>query len=415
MADGPVTDVERAVLDRIAVDELSELTRALVAAPGENPPGGEAATVEVLAAACGDRDLEVSRTEVEPDRANLSARLPGSDGPGLLLLGHTDVVPAGDGWTVDPVGGLLRDGRVFGRGAADMKGGIAACVLAMAALRDVGVELSGPVELAAVVDEEEAGKGVRHYLASGDRSDFVGCVVAEPTDLQTIVAARGDSYLEVVVHGRAAHSGNPADGANAIYGAATVIAELETWHRELVGSPHPLLGPPTWSVGQVHGGTGTSTVPAECLVVADRRLLPDESGAAVVGEATVRIAKLGLEDRGLSAEVRLMMEMPGFETPPDHPLVTTAHGAAAAAGGPRLPLGGWTAACDGGFLARDAGLPVVVLGPGSVATQAHQPDESVGLDELHVAARTYALIASRLLAPGQGDTPTGSVGGNGAG
>lgn len=387
------------MLDLISSQEIAELTRSLVAAPGENPPGGEAATASVLAEACAARGLRATLAEVEPARPNLSATLAGGDGPGLLLLGHTDVVPAGDGWTVDPLGGVVREGRLFGRGATDMKGGLAACVVAMAALGDAGVPLSGPVDLAAVVDEEETGKGVRHFMATGDRSGYLGCIVAEPTDLQTIVAARGDCYLEVTVRGRAAHSGRPGDGVNAIYGAAAVIAELESWHHELAPAAHPLIGPATWSVGQVRGGTGTSIVPAECVVVADRRLLPSESGEAVEAALSDRLAGLRLEDRGLSVEVGLTMEMPGFETAGDHAFVVATDAALGAAGGPGLPLAGWTAACDGGFVARDAGVPVVVLGPGSIADQAHRADESVGLEELHVAACAYALAAMRLLGP----------------
>jgi acetylornithine deacetylase/succinyl-diaminopimelate desuccinylase-like protein len=282
-----------------------------------------------------------------------------------------------------------------------MKGGLAAALVAMSALRRAGVDLSGALELAAVVDEEETGKGVRHYLAQQDRSRLRGCIVAEPTDLQTVVAARGDCYVEIRVRGRAAHSGSPADGANAIHGAASLIAELERWHAELADRAHPLVGPPTWSVGLVAGGTGTSVVAADCTLTADRRLLPGETGEQVRRECTRRLAGCGLAERGLTFDVRLSMEMPGFETPADDPFVTGVDGALGSAGGPGLPLGGWTAACDGGFVARDTGVPVVVLGPGSVAGEAHRPDESVGVAELHVAARGYALAALRLLgAPG---------------
>jgi len=390
---------ERDVLDRIDARDVAALTSALVAAPGENPPGGEAETARVLADACRERGLDVDVEAVEPNRPNVSATLTGGSEPGLLLLGHTDVVPIGDGWTVDPIGGVVRDGRLYGRGSTDMKGGLAASVAAMAALRSAGVSLSGPIELAAVIDEEETGKGICHYIDTSRGSGFGGCIVAEPTDLQPIIAARGDSYLEIEVTGRAAHSGNPDDGVNAIYGAAAIVRELEAWNAELASAyAHPLVGPPTWSVGQVHGGLGTSTVPAECRLVVDRRLLPSEEGAPVLAETRKRIADLGLDERGLGVEIAMTMEMPGFETSADHWFVSAVDGALGVAGGPGLPLAGWTAACDGGFIARAYGMPVVVLGPGSVGTQAHQPDESVGIDELVIAARTYALAAMRLLA-----------------
>jgi acetylornithine deacetylase len=389
-----LTPAEQKVLDRIDEDLLIRVTQDLVRAPGQNPPGEEAATVAVLTVAARNLGLDVRTSPVVPGRDNVSITLAGGNDPGLLLLGHTDVVPIGDGWTVDPYGGLLRDGRVYGRGASDMKGGLAAALIALAALR--GTALSGPVELAAVVDEEETGKGIRAYIASS-RQRYVGCITAEPTDLQTIIAARGDSYLQVAVHGRASHAGNPDGGANAIYGAAAVVAEIERLHAELATAPHPLLGPATWSVGQINGGTGGSIVPAECVVVADRRLLPGESPAEVLADLGRRIAALRLEDRGLTVELAMPMEMPAFETPADADLVRITEAARLDGGGQPMPLAGWTAACDGGYVDRDLGVPVVVLGPGSVTGQAHRADESVPVAELLTAARTYALAALRLL------------------
>lgn len=380
------------MLDRLDESLLTDLTVALVQAAGENPPGEEAATVRTLGAAAMGLGLQVSETEVEPGRDNVRITLDGGAGPGLLMLGHTDVVPVGVGWTTDPFGGVRRAGRIYGRGAADMKGGLAAVLCAMAALR--GVRLSGPVELAALVDEEENGKGIRAYVNAADRS-YLGCVTAEPTDLQTIIGARGASYVRVEVRGKACHAGNPDGGANAIYGAAAAIAEIERLHAGLAERPHPLLGAATWSVGQVRGGTAGAIVPDECVVIADRRLLPGESGATVIDDLRGRLT--GLADRGLTVDVSMPMEMPPFQTPADATLVRITESALADAGGPGLPVAGWTAACDGGFIARDLGVPVVVLGPGSVTDQAHRADESVPVEQLLVAARAYVLTALRML------------------
>lgn len=397
----PITEAEQSVLDLIGVEEIVSVAQALIAAPGENPPGGEQATAAALIRASEKRGLDHHTTEVEPGRPNVSVTLLGGSGPGLLLLGHTDVVPIGDGWSVSPTGGDVIDGRLYGRGSTDMKGGLAACLVAMSALRRARASLRGPVELAAVMDEEDSGLGIRHYLRerarSGGAAGFRGCIVAEPTDLQTIIAARGASYVNIEVTGQAAHAGNPDDGVNAIYGAAAIVREVEAWHLELKSRAHPLVGPPTWNVGVVRGGTGGSIVPAVCSITADRRLLPDESPSQVLADIRQRLAALNLENAGMTVHASMPMDMPGFETPPEHSLVTTVDGALTAAGGPGLPLGGWTAACDGGYVRRDEGVPVVVLGPGSVQTQAHRADESVGIDELLTAARTYALTAMRLL------------------
>jgi acetylornithine deacetylase/succinyl-diaminopimelate desuccinylase-like protein len=151
-----------------------------------------------LGAAAAELGLDVCETTVRPGRNTLRITLAGGPGPGLLLLGHTDVAPVGEGWTKDPFGGAVENGRIYGRGASDMKGGLAASLGAMAALRSAG--LSGPVELAALVDEEETGAGIRAYVESVN-ARFLGCVTVEPTDLQTVVGARGASYLRVEIHG----------------------------------------------------------------------------------------------------------------------------------------------------------------------------------------------------------------------
>ena len=392
----PPSEEESRVLALVDEELVVSMTQRLVRATGENPPGQEAATAAVLVELAEEHGLLHSVREVAPGRPNTMVTLPGGEGPGLLVLGHTDVVPVGDGWSVEPFGAEIRDRRIYGRGTADMKGGLAATLAAMSAIGHAGVELSGALRLAALADEEQLGTGVRQWITE-PAPDVVGCIVVEPTDLQTVTAARGDCYLVLTVRGRAAHAGQPDDGCNAITGAAVVVAELERWHAELAVHPHPLVGAPTLSVGVIRGGVGPSVVPAECRVEIDRRLLPDERAPDVLTAVRERLAGLRLEERGLTWSVEAPMDMPGFETPATDPFVTTVDHALADGGGPGRPLGGWTAACDGGFVAAEWGLPVVVLGAGSVTEQAHRADESVAVDDLLVAARAYTLAALRLV------------------
>ncbi|MEU4451235.1 M20 family metallopeptidase [Nocardioides sp. NPDC023903] len=373
----------------VDADEVVALAQRLVRARGQNPPDSEAATVAVLAEECRRRGFEVTLDEVAPGRANLIARVGRGPGPGLLIVSHSDVVPPGEGWSGDPFSGDVRDGRLHGRGSADTKGGLAAAIAALSTVENTADQ--PPISLAVLVDEEELGLGIRHFVRGLSADDHTACLVVEPTSLQPVIAARGDAYLEITLTGRAAHSGNPADGRNAIHGMARVIAEIERWHDELAASPHPLCGPATWSVGTVEGGQATSTVAAHCRITADRRLLPGEDASDVRKEVESRLAALDLAGRGLAVEVRMTMDMPGFETAVDDPIVDNVAAALTAAGASSAAPTGWTAACDGGFVAS-AGIPVVVLGPGSVAEQAHRPDESVAVAELVTAAHTYAAL-----------------------
>lgn len=394
------TPRERAVLDLIDPDELVELTCILVNTAGENPGGTEEHTALALKRAAEERGLVARSDVVAPGRPNVDVDLPAggpvSDGPGLLLLGHSDVVPAGPGWTRQPYDAEVHGDRLYGRGATDMKGGLAAVLIAMSALRRSGVELSGPVRLSSTVDEEDLGLGIRHLTARGLGHEFLGCIVAEPTDLQTVIACRGDAYLEVEITGVPAHSGRPADGRNAIDAAAALLTLVKQDHEKHTRETDPLLGSATWNVGKIEGGRATSMVAPSCHVWLDRRLMPGEDPEQIVAELRNAVERAGITGDGISMDIDITMSMPGFRTDRDHELVSTVHAAVADVGG-AASIGGWTAACDGGFIARDHGVPTVVMGPGGLNDQAHQVDESVSVRELTQAARAYTLAALRLL------------------
>ncbi|PYE19896.1 acetylornithine deacetylase [Williamsia limnetica] len=388
---------ETVVLDLIDETELVGLTRSLIDAGGENPGGTEGQTVAVLERACHALRFTVETLDVAPGRPNLTATLPGAgDGPGLMVLGHSDVVPAGDGWTRRPFEASVAGGRIFGRGATDMKGGLAAAVIAMAALSRSGIQLPGPVQLVCTVDEEDLGIGIRDFVTRSSPYRFAGCVVAEPTDLETVVACRGASYIEVRITGRAAHSGRPADGRNAIDAAAAIIDLVRADQRSMLESPDPLLGTGTWNTGLIEGGQGISVVAPSATVSFDRRLMPGEDAFEVAKWLRGAISEAGIDSDGITVDVEVTMAMPGFETDRDHPLAAQAAASVVDAGG-ATSITGWTAACDGGFINRDLGIPAIVLGPGGLNDQAHRPDESVSIAELVIAAKAYALLALRLL------------------
>lgn len=396
----PSADAIAALVDSLDVALIEALTCALIEAPSVNPGGTEAAAVAVLAQFCREAGFAVTLTEAAPDRPNLLATgATAAPGPGLLFLGHSDVVPPGPGWTADPFVARRDGDRIIGRGSSDMKGGLAAVVAAMAALSradEFGIELSGPVHLLATVDEEEHGTGVRAVVADPPPLEFAGCIVAEPTSLQVVRACRGASYLNVDITGRAAHSGRPSDGRSAIEAAAAVIGLIGDDQAAMAADPHPLLGFGTWNVGVIDGGQGISVVAPNCSLGVDRRLMPGESIATIAADLAAAISEAGIDDDGITVALTPTMEMPGFETPADAPLVRAAVEAVTAAGAP-TSVGGWTAACDGGFISRDLGVPTVVLGPGDINGQAHQPDESVSLTELVTAARAYVRAAVALL------------------
>ena len=388
-----LTDTEKAIIGEIEPERLYALTAELVRKPSVS--GEERGVADLIANFLGDHGLDPAMVEVEPGRPNVSASWGAEAGPALLLTGHSDTVPIGEGWNRDPFGGEIAEGNLYGRGSCDMKAGLAGMMLALLAVKRRIPRPSRRVIFAACVDEEEGGKGTQDALRKGLAADCA--VIGEPTELQPIGAAKGDAYFEVKVRGRSAHAGSPELGANAIYGAAKAIEVVQRHHAELRQRKHPLLGSPSASVGTVSGGFTVSAVPDSCTFWVDRRLMPGEDGASALAELSRRLHEESAAFPGTQIEERLAMEMPAMQSPLDHPIFAALATAAADVGGPSLPVGGWSAACDGGFLQRGGIAPVVLFGPGSITKQAHRPDEFVPLSELLIAARSYALLAARWL------------------
>lgn len=395
-----MTDARAAGLDRALalIDEATVVADAasLILAASENPGGTELVAVRVLESIASRLGGRSRRQLVAPGRPNLSIRF-GPDAteaaPGILMLGHSDVVPAGDGWAADPFNPRVADGWLTGRGAADMKGGIAAAMQAMAAVHRVLPH--APLELLVTVDEEDLATGIEAHLAATEpHTAYRACIVAEPTDLAVVIACRGAANLQVEIAGRAAHAGRPEDGASAITTAARIVDWIADDHERMRAAATGLLGSATWNVGRIEGGHGTSIVPDRCTLLVDRRLMPGETGAEALAQLRAGIAG-ALGDDGCTAEASLLMEMPGFETEPTHPLVATAV-AALVAEGASAPVEAWTAACEGGFIARHHGCPTVIIGPGDITGQAHQPDERVRIADLGAAARAYTRMLIHL-------------------
>lgn len=369
------------------------LTRALVATDSRNPslaPGapGERAVADLLAATLREWGFAVEIADAAPGRPNVVARAGRAGARTLLLNGHLDTVGV-EGMTHAPFSPESRDGRLHGRGSADMKGGIAAMCAASVRALDAGLE--GEVILAAVADEEYASLGTRALLASGLRAD--AAIVTEPTRLAICPAHRGFAWAEVVVEGRAAHGSRYDVGVDAITHAAHVLTELDRFQREtLTARTHPLLGHASLHAGTISGGIGLSTYPDRCTVSLERRTLPGERGADFVAEVESAVRRAAAGAPGLRARV-----VPGLVQDPndvavDHPLVQ-ALGAACAAEGWSAPLEGLSCWTDAALLTA-AGIPAVCFGPGDIAL-AHAAEEWVPEAEID---RATAILAHTIAA-----------------
>ncbi len=371
---------------------LVELTSALVAVDTRNPPGNEREAAGVLRDALRRWSPTWTEVEPEPGRLSLVAEIPHPDGPGdrpsLLINGHLDVVPVrAEQWSTDPFTPTLDGGRLYGRGTADMKGGVAAAIHALDVLAASGRTPAWDVVFHFVADEELGGAlGTRALLDAGlVRGD--ACLVPEPTGLQVCVAERGLLQAELTVHGVGGHGSRPRDSVSAIEHAASVVLAVHA--ADFGGVDHPLLGRPSANVGTIQGGSGVNTVAESCRLGVDRRLLPGATVESALAELRERID--GSAIPGLRYDIGVLVFGEASEMDPGHPWAEQVRAALHATSGAEPATIGMSFTTDARFVRNQAGIPTVVCGPGEVA-QAHTSDEMVELEQLVDAAAAYAEL-----------------------
>jgi acetylornithine deacetylase len=375
--------------------DVVALTRALVRVDSRNPAlcpdaPGEGPCARLLADVLLDWGFDVEL--VGPaDRPNVVARI-GRREPGarsLILNGHLDVVGT-EGMTHAPFDAEERDGRIWGRGSADMKGGVAAMCVAALRAHEAGA-LRGEAIVTAVADEEFRSAGTSAVVASGVRAD--AAIVTEPTRLAIMPAHKGFAWVDVAVHGRATHGSRYEIGVDAIRHAGLLLAELDALDAdELPRRPgHPLLGRASLHAATITGGTGLSTYPERCAFTVERRMLPGESAAGVVAEIEDACRRVRARRAHFDAEVSLSFAQPPSDVAADAPIVRALADALAAAGEP-APVAGMSAWTDAALL-NAAGVPAICFGPGDIAL-AHSAEEWVPVDELHRAAEVLRRLVT---------------------
>jgi succinyl-diaminopimelate desuccinylase len=406
-------------------DELVELTRELIRFPTVNPPGDAyQPCAEFIGRRLAKRGfaLDYVRAEGTPGdtdrypRVNLIARREsGAPGPCVHFNGHIDVVQSGAAWTLDPFAGVVRDGKVFGRGACDMKGGLAASIVAVEALIDSGAPLPGVLEISGTVDEESGGFGGVHYLAergwfSPPRVDHV--IIPEPLNVDRVcIGHRGVWWAEIETHGRIAHGSMPFLGDCAV---RHMNAVLDRFERDLFpklaarrtdmpvvpsGARHS-----TMNINSIHGGHAeqqdgypAACVPDSCRIIIDRRLILEEDLDSVKGEVVALLDQLALERAGFSYSIRDIFDVSPSMTDRNGPVARTTAAAIKRVIGRDPEFICSPGTYDQKHIDRVGKLrDCIAYGPG-ILDLAHQPDEYVVIDDMVKSAKVMALAAWSLL------------------
>ena len=418
--DRVLTEVDR------AADEIVAFTADLVRIPTINPPGDE---YEACAHFLGNHlqrrgfDVEYIVADGRPEhtprhpRVNVVGSRRGGGGPVVHINGHIDVVPAGEGWTLDPFRGVVRDGRIFGRGVCDMKAGLAAAIFGAEALARAGVALPGTLENSGTVDEESGGfAGVAWLAQQGriarTRTDYV--IIPEPLNVDRIsVGHRGVYWFELTVTGRIAHGSMPFLGVSAIDGMTDVLSairnELEPALASRVTSMpvvpeaarHATINVNGIDGGQPVDGIQTPCVADRCRAVFDRRFLIEETVGRARDEIDALVKRALSSLPGVEYEIRDLMVVDPVLTPHDSPVVTAVDRAIARVLDRTATLVASPGTYDHKHIARIAGIPhCIAYGPGQLEL-AHQPDEYCRIDDLVNATKVLALATLDLMGGGR--------------
>ncbi len=356
---------------------------------------GELECAKVIERFLKEREIEAVLDCWGQQRANISFSIGPQDGAGgtLLFASHLDVVPPGDDkWRFEPFGAAVEDGKVFGRGSADMKAGLTACLTAMLDILEEDVELKGKVIFAATAGEETDSCGAKRYVEQMDaaeRSRLVGVVIPEPTDFEIVTAHRGILWLELETAGKTAHGSMPDMGVNAVMKMVKVLAEVQK--LKLRCEIHPVLGDCSMSVNQIEGGKATNVIPDSCRAKADIRTVPGQNKEVIVKEFEDLFAKLQQEDEELKAKVsKVERYVPSMITDENCSFVRDFCSA--------VDIDETIAVkyTTDGPIFSETGAPIIVFGPGSSGT-CHKPDEFVEIADVEKGRDYYRRIIKQFM------------------
>ncbi|MEM4590449.1 MAG: acetylornithine deacetylase [Nitrososphaerota archaeon] len=372
---------------------VEEIASQLISMQTEAPPGNEEECAAYLRDYLLDQKIEnceVILHRFAEKRANLVARIGPMGQAGLLLSGHIDVVPVGSlaGWDSHPFEPKIREGKLYGRGAADMKGGVAAIVKAIESTKNL--QLKRGIVFVATAGEEIGFDGLRALIRDKQirENDALFGVIGEPTNLRVVRAHKGGTLFRITFHGRSAHSSRPDLGVNAIENAARFIVELKSLRNKLEDIKDPDLGSSVISSTIIKGGVKENVIPASCQIIVDCRRIPSHSDKYILSELEQISNNLKASYGSFELTIEEIFSSDALNTPKDHPLVKMAEDLVAEESG-AAPYG------TEAPLYQQLGIPTIILGPGSVE-QAHVINEYVEIKQLHRAEIIYKELVKRV-------------------
>jgi acetylornithine deacetylase/succinyl-diaminopimelate desuccinylase family protein len=370
----------------ISQGEIVGILQELIRCPSVNPPPETTQCAQVVADILRKNSIRADIIEARSGVANVVARLEGKkSGKRILLNGHIDVVAPGEGWTMDPYGGEVRSDLIYGRGACDMKSGIAVMLASIIAFKRSGRPFSGEIIFTAVGDEETGSRfGTKYLLEQGIANDVDLAIVTEPTDLAIELGNRGLRWFDISVKGLACHAGRPHLGINAVQYASKIVEAIhgiKLDHRDdRFEIPQPSI-----SVTMIDGGTQVNVVPNRCRLSVDRRMIPGETSESVMHELEAAVSSVTAVQPDIDVDIRIRPESwDAYLISEEEAVVDLLKKAHFAITGQQPVIRTKLACTDASHIFHEAGVPVALYGPG-IAGKSHQIDECIPVNNLIVA------------------------------
>ncbi len=373
-----------------------DLLKELVSYNTVNEPGNEAPLAARIAEILQKIGFKSKLISCGEGRSSVVSVIGNPAGKKLVFNGHLDVVPANAQWSTDPFNAHVIDGRIYGRGTADMKGGIASMITTAKKLIDEGFDFNnGQLILSFVADEELRNKGTLSILPLEEisKADFV--IIGEPTSMELNIAHRGTARYVIKVFGKSCHSSNPSNGINAINKMGKVLAEIDEYNKRLSKVQHPILPSPTISTVMIEGGEKDNIIPNCCEIKVDRRTIPSDTMESVMSELVGILDRIKTEDSEFEYSIERYIFLGAGEVSADSEITKLASEAYEKSFGKKPKVCEFSATCEQTLFTKN-GIETIIVGPGSIE-QAHIVDEFVEIKQLNKAVVFYEEIVRNIL------------------
>lgn len=387
---------DESILKFIDKDDTVELLQKMIGFKTVNGPGDELPLAEFIREKLEEIGVEAVVDDFGDNRGNVVGRVKGSgEREALLFNGHTDTVPPGDiQWEYGPYSGKVADGKIYGRGSADMKGGLAAMLIALKAVKKAGWKLKGDFIYSATAGEETDSIGAVKFVKDDGLEGVGAIIIGEPSSNGINVAEKGAFWVEITTYGKTAHGAFPDNGINAIVHMNALLSELISYKFDY--EVNQLLGHPTMNISTINGGVKTNVVPDKCTITIDMRTVPGMNHDDIIKSFEKLIEKLSSQIDGFKADISVLNNRAAVETKTDHPFVKMAQEVIRDEFRKEVDAKGVNFYTDASVFLPAKKLPCIFYGPGD-ASMAHQPNEFITIDSLMEAVHFYISMIEKYL------------------